>query len=168
MLFRKTPAHEYADFDPLDGSLPLKRKKSAPHQFVLDAIADLSPRTRPMFGCTAVYIEEKIVMILRDKPNQDADNGVWIATALEHHDSLRPEFPNMRSVRVFGKKVTDWQVLPIEAPDFEEAAMRACELILAGDPRIGKVPGAKRASRADSAQPKKKVRQNPPAKRSRK
>lgn len=168
MLFKKTPVHDYADFDPLDGSFPVKRKKSAPHQFVLDAIADLSPRTRPMFGCTAVYIEEKIVMILRDKPNQQADNGVWIATSVEYHDSLRPEFPNMRSVCVFGKKVTDWQVLPIEAPDFEEAAMRACELILAGDPRIGKVPGVKRASRSGLAKPKKKLPRSRPAKRSRK
>jgi hypothetical protein len=87
---------------------------------------------------------------------------------VEHHDSLRPEFPNMRSVHVFGKKVTDWQVLPIEAPDFEEAAMRACELILAGDPRIGKVPGAKRGSRAGSAHSEKRVRRSRPAKRSRK
>ena len=166
MLFRKTPPHEHADFDPLDGSLPLKRKKSAPHQFVLDAIAGLFPRTRPMFGCTAVYIEEKIVMILRDKPNQEADNGVWIATSAEHHGSLRPEFPYMRSVRVFGKKVTDWQVLPLEAPDFEKAAMRACELILAGDPRIGKVPGEKPASRTGSGQSKKRARQSRPAKRS--
>ncbi len=168
MPFKKQSDYGYAEFEPLDNSFPAKKRKSAPHQFVLDAIADLSPRTRPMFGCLAVYIEEKIVMILRDKPNQDADNGVWIATSVKHHDSLRPEFPNMRSVSVFGKKVTDWQVLPIEAPDFEEAAMRACELILAGDPRIGKVPGAKRATRAGSTQPKKRAHQNRPARRSRK
>jgi hypothetical protein len=54
----------------------------------------------------------------------------------------------MRSIQVFGKKVTGWQVLPAEAKDFEEAALRACELVLAEDPQIGKVPGARRASRA--------------------
>jgi hypothetical protein len=32
-------------------------------------------------------------------------------------------------------------VLPTDADDFEEAALRACELVLAEDPRIGKVPG---------------------------
>jgi hypothetical protein len=31
-------------------------------------------------------------------------------------------------------------LLPVDAPDFEEAALRACELIVARDPRIGKVP----------------------------
>jgi hypothetical protein len=46
---------------------------------------------------------------------------------------------------VLGKDVTGWQVLPAEAPDFEEAALRACELILTGDPRIGKVPQRKRS-----------------------
>jgi len=40
------------------------------------------------------------------------DKGVWLATTEEHHQSLRREFPNMRSIRLFGKKVTNWQVLP--------------------------------------------------------
>ena len=125
-----------------------KQRKAVPHEFVLEAIAALSPRTRPMFGCLAVYVEDKIVLILRDKRDKTVDNGVWLATAEEHHESLRREFPNMRSVQVLGKKVTGWQVLPGEAPDFEEAALRACELIVARDPRIGKVPGGRRASRS--------------------
>jgi hypothetical protein len=58
----------------------------------------------------------------------------------------------MRSIQVFGKKVTGWQVLPTDAKDFEEAALLACELLLAGDPRIGKVPGARRASRSGANQ----------------
>ncbi len=116
------------------------RVKHIPHEFVLDAISALSPRTRPMFGCFAVYVEDKIVLILRDKPGVAADNGVWLATTAEHHDSLRSAFPRMRSIRVFGKEVTGWQVLPSDEADFEEAALRACELILQGDPRIGKVP----------------------------
>jgi hypothetical protein len=53
----------------------------------------------------------------------------------------------MRSIQVLGKKVTGWQVLPADTPDFEEAALRACELVLARDPRIGKVPKAWRTSR---------------------
>ena len=100
-----------------------------------------------MFGCLAVYVREKIVLILRDKKDHTADNGVWLATTQEHHASLRREFPNMRSIPVLGKKVTGWQVLPASAPDFEETALHACDLIAAGDPRIGKVPGARRASK---------------------
>jgi hypothetical protein len=50
----------------------------------------------------------------------------------------------MRSIEVLGKQVTGWQVLPTDTPDFEQAALRACELIIRRDPRIGKVPGARR------------------------
>ena len=104
-----------------------------------------------MFGCLAIYVEDKIVLILRDKRDQTADNGVWLATTEEHHQSLRQEFPNMRSIQVLGKKVTGWQVLPTDAEDFEEAALRACELVLARDPRIGKVPGQRARSAAKKA-----------------
>jgi len=134
---------------PLDDSLfAVRQRKAVSHEFVLDAIAPLSPWTRPMFGCLAVYVKEKIVLVLRDKLKNTADNGVWLATTEEHHESLRREFPNMRSIKVLGKGVTGWQVLPADAPDFEEAALRACELIVAGDPRIGKVPGTRRVSRS--------------------
>jgi len=99
-----------------------------------------------MFGCLAVYLGEKIVLVLRDKPTYPGDNGVWLATTREHHESLRRDFPNMRSIELLGKKATDWQVLPVDAPDFEQASLRACEFIVAGDSRIGKVPGARRAT----------------------
>ncbi|HXW92295.1 MAG TPA: MmcQ/YjbR family DNA-binding protein [Terriglobales bacterium] len=134
----------------LDGGLLPKQRKPIPHAFVLDAISTLSPYTRPMFGCLAIYVRDKIVLILRDKPTNAADNGVWLATTEEHHQSLLREFPNMRSIQVLGKPVTGWQVLPADAPDFESSALRACELVLAGDPRIGKVPSA-RASKSSKA-----------------
>lgn len=123
---------------------PIRPRKTVPHEFVLDSLAELQPRTNPMFGCLAVYVGEKIMLILRDKRDSPADNGVWLATTQEHHQSLRREFPNMRSIGVLGKKVTGWQILPADASDFEEASLRACELIAAGDARIGKVPGAKK------------------------
>jgi hypothetical protein len=79
-----------------------KRRKPIPHEFVLDALAPLSPETRPMFGCVAVYVADKIIFALRDKPESQSDNGVWLATTLEHHESLRRVFPSMRSIRVLG------------------------------------------------------------------
>jgi hypothetical protein len=135
---------------PDDALFGTKKRKTVPHEFVLEALAPLPLRTNPMFGCLAVYVGEKIVLILRDRPKYPKDNGVWIATTTEHHESLRAEFPNMRSVGLLGKKITGWQVLSVDAPDFEEAALRACELVVGGDPRIGKVPGARRKSPAPS------------------
>ena len=133
---------------PAEDGFAVRARKAPPHEFVLEALADLSPKTRPMFGCLAVYVGAKIVVILRDRPTHTADNGVWLATTAEHHDSLRREFPNLRSIGVLGKEITGWQILPAEAPDFEETALRACELIAARDPRIGKVPASKRKRRA--------------------
>lgn len=130
-----------------EGLFGAKPRKRVPHEFVLDALAPLSPRTNPMFGCLAVYVGEKIVLVLRDKAEKTADNGVWLATTEEHHRSLRSEFPNMRSIGVLGKKVTGWQVLPADAADFEPAALHACELILGGDGRIGKIPGVRRRAK---------------------
>jgi len=127
----------------IEAEFPVRQRKPVPHEFVLDALAEMQPRTNPMFGCLAVYVGEKIVLVLRDKRDGSADNGVWLATVHDHHESLRAEFPTMRSIQVFGKKVTGWQVLPADAPDFEEAALHACELIVARDPRIGKVPASK-------------------------
>jgi hypothetical protein len=133
--------------DPLLGG---KQRKKIPYEFVLDALAELSPRTNPMFGCLAIYVGDKIVLVLREKAGPSLDNGVWLATTIDHHESLRRDFPNMRSIEVLGKDVTGWQVLPADAADFEEAAVRACELVIAGDPRIGKIPKPRRTSPSKS------------------
>ena len=138
-----------------------KRRKSPPHEFVLDALAPMAPTTRAMFGCLAIYIEEKIVMILRDRSDWPEDNGVWLATTAEHHASLLREFPRMRSIRLLGYETTHWQVLPADAPEFEHMALRACELIHARDPRIGKIPKSRRAGKSRAAKnrsPRRKAR----------
>jgi hypothetical protein len=133
-----------------------KRRVAAPHEFVLEAIASLAPTSQPMFGCLAVYVADKIVLILRDREKAPQDNGVWLATAAAHHASLQRLFPHMRSIQLFRKSVTDWQVLPADAADFEQAALGACALLVAGDPRIGKVP--KRKTRRPTKRPTKSSR----------
>jgi hypothetical protein len=136
-------------FAPDNAPLAGKSRRSAPYEFVLDALAPIEPRTRSMFGCLAVYVGEKVVFMLRDKTTETQDNGVWIATTEEHHAGLRREFPEMRSIQLFGGKISGWQVLPADAHDFEESAMRVCEMVLRRDPRIGKVPKSKqRAGRS--------------------
>jgi hypothetical protein len=49
-----------------------KRRKAVPHEFVLEALAPLLPYTCPMFGCLAVYVKDKIVLVLRDKRENTA------------------------------------------------------------------------------------------------
>jgi hypothetical protein len=122
-----------------------KQPKKLPFDFVLAELEELGPVTRPMFGCHAVYVDEKIVFILRDKGDPRDDDGVWVATTLEHHVALRRDLPSLRSITVLaGGGVTGWQVLPVESDDFEESVLLACELVKRRDVRIGKVPGATR------------------------
>ena len=116
-----------------------KGKKKIPFDFVLDNLIPLSPEVKPMFGCHAVYVDEKIVFILRDREDHPEDNGVWIATSKEHHESLKKEFPSMHSIRLLGSGITNWQVLPANSDDFENSVIRACELVLKEDTRIGRI-----------------------------
>jgi hypothetical protein len=122
------------------------KRRPIPFEFVLDELAPLEPWTRPMFGCTAVYVGEAIVLILRERGDPQ-DDGVWVDTRIEHHASLRREIPSLRSLATFGPGETNWQVIPAERDAFERDALRTCDLIRRGDPRIGHVPKGKRRKR---------------------
>ena len=111
-----------------------------PFDFVLEGLLPADPEVKQMFGCHAIYVGDKIMVILRDRSSHREDNGVWIATELEHHESLLKDFPSMRSISVFGPGATKWQILPVDSEDFEASAVKLCELVLEGDPRIGKIP----------------------------
>ena len=121
----------------------MKKKPSVPFEFVLEQLYSVEVEIRPMFGCFALYVNNKIVLILRKKMNLVTDNGVWLATHKEHHRSLKQLFPSMRSINVFGGKESNWQNLPEDANDFEEMVLLACDLIRRGDNRIGKETRAK-------------------------
>ena len=118
-----------------------------PFEFVLEALLPAEPEVKQMFGCHAIYVGDQIITILRDRPSHTEDNGVWIATELEHHESLQHDFPSMRSISVFGPGTTTWQILPLDSDDFEESAVRMCELVLKGDNRIGRIPKKRRVKK---------------------
>ena len=117
-------------------------KKPVPYDFVLDELAELALSTRPMFGSTAVYVEDRIVFILRKKG--DADDGVWVVLDRERASELLVLLPGLRPIEVLGGRAGGWQKLPADSPSFEEDVLTACRLIKRGDPRIGKVPTRKR------------------------
>ncbi|HWT03828.1 MAG TPA: hypothetical protein VN256_26505 [Pyrinomonadaceae bacterium] len=127
-------------------------KRQARFQFVLDELAPLRPAIRPLFGSTYVYLDERLLLSLRDSAKQPRFNGVWLYTNAGQIESLRREFASLPR-RCFWKSVksgSGWVILAAELEDFEECAFRACELILRGDQRIGRVTrrGWNRAERA--------------------
>ena len=126
-------------------------KKLPAYSFVLDELAEsaIAPkvRVRPMFGSHSVYIDEKIIFILRRKqtPESLVDDGIWIAMQPEHNSSLQREFPSLRRIAMFaGRAFSGWLNLPEREEGFEEAALRVCRMVIDGDSRIGKIPPAKK------------------------
>jgi hypothetical protein len=127
----------------------VKKEKVIPFDFVVQELDRLRPTVRSMFGCFAVYVDIKIMLMLRNRPDHLEDNGVWVATADEHHDSLKKILPSMRPIKLLGK-VSKWQNLPVDSDDFEENVMKVCQLILKGDVRIGTIPKSKTVKKKKS------------------
>lgn len=119
--------------------------KKIPFDFILDHLFQLNPCIKPMFGCYALYIGEKIFLILRESKSHTDANGVWIATSSEHHQSLKKELPSLKTIDILseGKGETNWQMISSENDDFENSAIKICDMILRGDERIGKIPKRK-------------------------
>lgn len=117
-------------------------RRSIPFEFVLDYLGPLDFTVKPMFGVWAIYVDQKIVLILKQRNDNPDTNGVWIATYKKHHKSLKNELPSLHSISssYIGLKETEWQVLPIDTEDFETAVRKVCELIKHNDSHIGRVP----------------------------
>jgi hypothetical protein len=127
------------------GSTGLARPKrrSAPYTFILEALAPLKPEVRPMFSGFAVYVGEKIMLMLRDSPKQPKDNGVWLVfseTANLAAPRIRQDFPSLRVIELLGGKIAHWRLIPADSSTFESEALHACELLLKRDERLGRIP----------------------------
>ena len=114
-------------------------QKQMPFPFVLEELAPLRPVIKRMFGFTHVYLDDRLLCSLRDSVKQTGTNGMWLYTTTEHAESLVREFPNLSRRQLWRSGKNAWVVLPSRLEDFEEYAFRACELILNGDRRIGRV-----------------------------
>ncbi|HTJ29113.1 MAG TPA: hypothetical protein VL346_01345 [Acidobacteriaceae bacterium] len=124
------------------------KRKSPPYPFVLEALAPLEPEVKPMFSGFAVYIGDKIVLMLRDSPKQPKDNGLWLVfseTADPADPAHRREFPSLRKIAILGDIIRHWLLLPSDSPAFETEALHACDLILRRDPLIGRIPESRKS-----------------------
>ncbi|MBX3017077.1 MAG: hypothetical protein KF767_04240 [Bdellovibrionaceae bacterium] len=116
-------------------------------------------RVNPMFGCHAIYVGEKIVLITRQREKSPRDNGLWVIVSSEANSEIRAEFPALRPIEMFdsGKEGTpSWLCLPEEAPTFESDALTIVDYVIARDARFGKVPLSSRKKTAKKKKRKKK------------
>lgn len=96
-----------------------------------------------MFSGFAVYVGDKIVCMLRESLKASADNGVWLVfseTADYAGAAIRSELPSLRPIAILGGKINHWLLIPADSPTFESESLRACELLLHRDARLGRVP----------------------------
>jgi len=124
------------------------KRRSAPYPFILDALAPLEPEVRPMFSGFAVYLGEKIALMLRDSPKQPEDNGVWLVfseTTNLADPGIRKDFPSIRLIKLLGGKIAHWRLIPADSATFESEALHACELLLKQDGRFGRIPQSRKA-----------------------
>lgn len=100
-----------------------------------------------MFSGFAVYVGDRLVLMLRDHAKFAKDNGVWLVLSEgtdPNNQGLRREFPSLRRIELLGNKISHWLVIPSDSPDFESESLHACDLLLRQDVRLGRIPQSRR------------------------
>ena len=118
-----------------------------PYPFVVDLLTPLAPEVRRIFSAFGVYIGDKLVLMLRERPKHPDDNGVWVVFSEKTNPddpSTRRDLPLLRPIALLGNKMGHWRVLPASAPHFETEATRVCDFLLKKDPRFGRVPDSRK------------------------
>lgn len=110
-----------------------------PFDFLLDYLP-ANVIIQPAIGMYYVYFEGKIVLIFRKVSKNSQHNGLWVATKREDHPSLKEEIPAITDFVFEEGEAFDsaWLQIKDGHDDFEEAAIRICEMISHRDKRIGK------------------------------
>jgi hypothetical protein len=110
-----------------------------PYEFVIDYLP-ANVMIKKMFGMYYIYWGKKIMLILRNRDNLPEFNGIWVATDKNHHETLKNEVPELGPFFLSGdERPGNWLMIPDDSENFEQAAIKVCELIAHGDARIGKV-----------------------------
>ncbi|MDB5154737.1 MAG: hypothetical protein JWR54_3488 [Mucilaginibacter sp.] len=113
--------------------------KPVPYEFVFDYLP-ANIIVKKMFGMHYIYLGKRIMFILRKQDAQSELNGIWIATSKEHHPSLKKDIRELGSFFIDKEeRHGNWLFLPDDTEDFEQPAIKVCEMISHGDPRIGKL-----------------------------
>ena len=114
-----------------------------PFPFVVDELMSLRPTIRRAFGFTYLYVGELLLCALRHNVKKPGSNGMWLFTTREHVDQLGAEFPDLPKRYLWRSKDNAWVILPSKLEDFENYAFKACEMIINGDRRIGRLSRGK-------------------------
>jgi len=109
-----------------------------PYDFVLRMLYPVRPSIRKMLGGYALHHEKKWMLFLREKDTQPEFNGVFVATHPEYFAALQQEIHHSKMVFDLDGSKDSWIFISEDLDDFEAKVQKACNLIKAGDERIGK------------------------------
>ncbi len=109
-----------------------------PYNFVLRYLYPVRPRIKKMLGCYGLYLDKKLLLLLRDRENQPEFNGIFVATQPEFFDNLQNELHVSNMIFDIDGAPHTWIFLSEDLEDFDEKVKKACELIKVNDKRIGK------------------------------
>ena len=89
---------------------------------------------KPMFGCLAVYLHGRLMLVLAS--GEEPWNGLLIPTEHQFHDAIVKEFSDVVQHSVLKK----WLYLPEATEDFETVASDIVEAVRMNDQRFGVEP----------------------------
>jgi hypothetical protein len=93
---------------------------------------------KPMFGCQAVYLFGRLVLLLAAK--EEPWDGLLVCTSREHHEALMDDYPSLRPHPVLGK----WLYIAQSHSAFEETSQELVSGLIKNDRRIGVEPNVRK------------------------
>jgi len=99
--------------------------KPVPYDFVIDCL----PRhivVKAQFGMHYIYLNQKLMLMLRKTDKGDRLNGIFVITLKTHHQGLVEDVPGLTGFMLdTGEKYESHQrFLPEDDPDFETITVR--------------------------------------------
>src|SRR6201986_87046 len=95
--------------------------KVMPFDFVLDYL----PKhilVKPMFGMYYIYLNKKLMLMLREADKEPEMNGIWVSTHKKHHQSLEEEIRGLTEYVMYDgdkKYESHWRLLKPDDEHFE-------------------------------------------------
>ena len=112
-----------------------------PYEFILRFLYPVRPKIRKMFGSYVLAKDMQILFLLRDQAKQPEYNGVFVATQPQYYDELLCEIHASNMEVDIDGVAHSWLFISEDLDDFEKKLKAACDLLKAGDTRIGKEVG---------------------------
>jgi hypothetical protein len=113
----------------------ITKPKAHPLLWVVESLMEEpSYLEKPMFGCLAIYLHGRLMIVLAS--GEEPWAGVLIPTERQFHDAIVKEFFDVVQHSVLKK----WLYLPEATEDFEIVASDIVEAIRMNDQRFGVEP----------------------------